>query len=166
MEIGIESVVGRPQVLGHNSRFADHRNKVSVPLPAGNNVQVEMTGYSRPSGSTNVKADVKAIGPISALQSTFAIAGQPDYLVQLFGRGFSQGGHMALGCDHQVAGGVRKFVQDKEAVLAFQKDQLFPILISRLQAAKNAPLLAPEGGNIAEAPRGPHVIHLGIDQFP
>jgi hypothetical protein len=52
------------EILGQNPRFADGGHKVRIRHPSGKNVHVDVAGYARSSGLTNIHPNIYAIRAI------------------------------------------------------------------------------------------------------
>lgn len=148
-------------MLGHDPRVREDRHEVDVPVPAGDDVDVEVVLQGRAGTPTEVDPDVGAVGrkrPIEGIERS--IDERPDLrpfvLLEVAGIG-----DVAGGGDQKVAVGVRVAVQEYDRPIAPCHHQPRPILVRVVQIAEEArERLRPAGPRQElEAPRGPETLH-------
>ncbi len=121
--------VGCFQIFRDDPSLSDHGNKVGVAFPAGNDMEMQMTGNTSPRTFPQIKSYIEAIGLVDLLQNLLAPAGQGHHLSQFRACRVGECSHMPVGNHQQVACRVGESIQNKEGVLLAKKNETLPILI-------------------------------------
>jgi hypothetical protein len=152
--------VGCFQIFRDDPSLSDHGNKVGVAFPAGNDMEMQMTGNTSPRTFPHIESYIEAIGLVDLLQNLLAPAGQGHHLSQFRACRVGECSHMPVGNHQQVACRVGESIQNKEGVLLAKKNETLPILIRGGKKAKNTVRFLATRGEVMEAPGSPKVIHL------
>ena len=75
--------MGRLEVLRHDPHVGQNRHEVGIALPARNHVLVNVIDDSGAGGSTEVPADVEAVGLVGAAEHLERADGQSVNLARL-----------------------------------------------------------------------------------
>ncbi len=155
LEVRGKFVVGCFQIFGDDPSLPDHGKKVGVSFPAGNDMEMQMTGNTSSRTFPHIKSYIEAIGLVQRLQNLLALTGQGHHLSQFGSCCVGECGHMPVGNHHQVACRVGESIQNKKGVLLAKKDETLPILIRGGKKAKHAVRFLATRGEVLEAPGSP-----------
>lgn len=118
--------------------FTNDSHEVGVAVPAGHNVEMDVTGYACTSDGADVETDIEAIAMIGIANIFFS---QPGVAHQLdpvgFGKVFDACG-MARWRDHEMAVGVREQVEQTKTSIAAKDDEIGLFLAWLRLLAKDA----------------------------
>lgn len=147
--------VGCFQIFRDDPSLSDHGNKIGVAFPAGNDMEMQMTGNTSPRTFSHIKSDIEAIGLVDLLQNLLAPLGQDHHLSQFGACCVGECSHMPVGNHHQVACRVGESIQNQESVLLAEKDKTLPILIRGGKKTKDTVRFLATRGKVMEAPGSP-----------
>ena len=102
-------------MLCHDTRVGQHWHEVCVPIPAWNDVQVEVSFDAGSGGSAEVEPSVGPVWLERPVQHGQGLIEQVPELSTFNGIHFARGGEMAIGSDQNVTIRVRIEIKNHEA---------------------------------------------------
>src|SRR5256712_4077425 len=157
-EGGLETIVGREQVLRHHAHVAHDRHEGRVARPARHDVPVEMVADARAGARAEVHAQVEALGVKGGREGRERPA-QRLGQVGVLGRGERRKvGRVPARRDHEVAVLVRVAVQYDQAVRRRAEDEALA-RVARKPGTEDALPLLLGGADVGHAPGRPQDVH-------
>jgi len=155
-----EAAPGFVESFGEDASFGDDGNEIGVREPARQDVHMEVSGDACAGGLADVHAQVNAVGGIDLAEDVFGFLCEGHHFLSGLGGHLLKFVQVGVGDDHEVAGGVGKFVQHDEVVRGAVNDKRFAVVGFGL-VAENAAGHFVSGGNIGITPRCPKIVHAG-----
>jgi Ca2+-binding RTX toxin-like protein len=153
-----ELAAGLDQVFGEHLHVRQHRHEVRVACPARHKMEMNVADDAGAGDPTEVPADVEPLRAEQLRQRAHALAREP---MNLQGFGITELRELPdvpERRDHQVAGGVRKPVQQRERIPAAVDDET-RLVLTLGGPAEDATLLLVGLLDVFEAPGRPELLH-------
>ncbi len=109
---------GALQVFRQNAAFGNRSHEVGIAGPAGQGVQMQVSGDARATGRTQIHAEVVAVRMVEPLQHHFRALRQINQFMSSIGGQQAEPVQVRIRHHHHVAGGVGIGVKADEAVFA------------------------------------------------
>ena len=136
--------------------------KFVSPAQRGHDVLMEVAGDRATGGLAEVPPDVERIRPVDGTQRRDRVDRESMDVGRLVRVQLSQLGDVAPGRDHQVPGGVRKLVEQREGPLAARDDEARLPERPRALVAEHAGRLGADVGDVLEPPGCPQLLHQAL----
>jgi hypothetical protein len=168
---GPEAVIAFTKVLRNNPGLGDSRQKIRVPVPAGKDMGVKMSGNSGSRGTSHIDSHIEPPRPVDLLNDSLAFPQKGGHLGENREREIPHLGSMVQGNDHEMSARVREGIHHHIAkVPSIENQTVTAHTVAGNLAQKATPII---GGtrfslDIAHSPRGKEVIHrhlLGGSMF-
>jgi hypothetical protein len=105
-----EPIIGFRQMLGDNARVSKDRHVIGIPLPPGDDVEMEMIIDPCPCYLPYIGTDIKAVRGEDLLEEDDATLDAGHEVIHLFRLQILKESNVPLGSDHEVTVVVRIFV--------------------------------------------------------
>src|ERR1700687_459699 len=146
------------QRLWQHPGFADDADEISVRCPAWKNVHVDVSNHTGPRGSSDIHAEIDAIGSIERAQNGLHPLSQNHHLVGGIGGEILPLRHMRVRHDHDMSIRVRIGIENDVAMRPAVDDA--GLLVAFFGSiAEDAARLLGSTGNVCVAPRSPEMVH-------
>ena len=153
--------------LGDDADIGDDGHEVGIPIPAGDEVLVEVAGHAGAGTAAEVDADIEALGGDGAFEQFDGEDGLVGEVGEFIGVEFAEVGFVGLGGDEEMAVGIGEAVHEDDHMGSLPEDAAVGVLAGRGgggETEEAAVLGFFERTNVIHAPGGKErgLVHMGF----
>lgn len=154
-----EEVVGCFEALGNDPGVGGACHEISVAVPPGNDMPMEVGRDPGSPGGSHVHSDVKSIWVEYSLNPGCCVADELVDLKKFLVAQVAEIGGVLIGGDHQVSARIRVAIEDDESGFSSVEDEIFGVVTLSREVDENAAgLIGLVGGfDVIESPRSPEL---------
>jgi hypothetical protein len=127
LEDCLDAFVRLAKLFGQYARFSRYRHEVCIADPAWDDVQVEVFSNSGSGSLAQIHAEIESICIVDFLQRRDCPLRKVHHFGELFRISANDGVTVLVWRNHQMAGRIRKEIQDNEIVVRAEHDQALDV---------------------------------------